>query len=321
MDQINSYQLQTPKPKIQLNVIKDQFQHILQKTSQFEEFLDPDLVPSFRAIFCSEFEFADWNRQNDYKLSPSKFKTAKKRSNDPIVILTEELHPIVAELQGPLALDLAIINSEILMISTDTCLNQKMKLDQLPEKEQQLLKEWYKHQKRQKEQRDKYNKIKKVVKPGQAFFDKSPISCLSFVAFFGSILEVIKRVYTILSRVLTHTSQVMLHCFQPILERDEFVSMKKINWWSDGGSFKPFISHCTTLGLNMANQMLIPFLALIDGMLYASQSEKSGGVVMKFELESGKCTNKVKKSDVSIDYDDMSKEIIQMELDKLNIKD
>ncbi|KAA6377918.1 MAG: hypothetical protein EZS28_026556 [Streblomastix strix] len=119
-DQINSDQHQTPKLKIQLNITKYQFQHILQNTSQFEEFLDPGLVPSFRAIFRSEFEFADWNRQNGYKLSPFKFKTAKKRSSDPIVIRTEELRPIAAELQGPLTLDLAIIYNVILMISTDT---------------------------------------------------------------------------------------------------------------------------------------------------------------------------------------------------------
>ncbi|KAA6368410.1 MAG: hypothetical protein EZS28_036063, partial [Streblomastix strix] len=119
-DEINSDQLQTPKPKIQLNITKDQFQHILQNASQFEEFLDPGLVPSFSAIFCYEFKFADWNRQNDYKLSTSKFKTATKRCSDPTVIRTEELLSIAAELQGLLALDLAIMYSAILMISTDT---------------------------------------------------------------------------------------------------------------------------------------------------------------------------------------------------------
>ncbi|KAA6379088.1 MAG: hypothetical protein EZS28_025387 [Streblomastix strix] len=56
---------------------------------------------------------------------------------------------------------------------------------------------------------------------------------------------------------------------------------------------------------------------VVDGMLHASQSEEQGGVVVKFESEPGKCTCKVKKSDVSIDYEEMSKEIVQVELDKL----
>ncbi|KAA6400499.1 MAG: hypothetical protein EZS28_003970 [Streblomastix strix] len=279
---------------------------------------------------------------------------------------------------------------------------KKMTFDQVPEKEKQLLKEWYKHQKRQKKQREKYNKMKKEVKPGEAVLVGDYKQNWD-LAFFGSILGVIKRVYTILSRVLTHTLQVVLHCLQSILERDEFVSMKKINWWSDGGScFKSKEFGQSTLsglkrkdnqtfhfalhyfesqhgksdidsifglyanliqlslpcsGINTLHQM-IDFLQfnvpenlkqvvleydidklnvnvkklklnnfqkylnyeVIDGMFYASQSEESGGVVVKFESESGKCTNKVKKSDVSIDYDDMSKEIIQMELDKLNDK-
>ncbi|KAA6397001.1 MAG: hypothetical protein EZS28_007468 [Streblomastix strix] len=234
------------------------------------------------------------------------------------------------------------------------------------------------------------------------FFDRSPVSCLTFVVYFGGELGTTKRVYTVLSRVLNHTSQVVLQCLESILKRSEFTSINSIKWWSDGGPcfksgefalkllsgiqiseiksitfklnyFEPqhgkldvdsifgiyanLLKHnLPSSGINSLHELMDFLLVeapeclqqtiieydvdklnervqnlkvdnfkkylnfeVVDNILYSrlTSDETEPASVSPFKSMKGKVKAQLKKSDVSIDKENMEKELVQYELEQL----
>ncbi|KAA6372584.1 MAG: hypothetical protein EZS28_031888 [Streblomastix strix] len=127
---------------------------------------------------------------------------------------------------------------------------------------------------------------------GKFFFEKVPVSVLSFVAHIrrcdGSR---IKRVFTVFSRVLNKSAQVVKKCLKMILDLDEMKDINHIDWWSDGGSSFRNIEYLTAL--SSQNSPLVQRKMIKD---YNTAEEKSDS-----ETDSGEESDSEEKSDSETD--------------------